>query len=114
MDWDSTPIESPKKIIAAYAQEYFPSAQLDLYEDRNRSGYMFVLREGLQQIRPRLLSGEYSILIVKDFSCFSRQNNSVLAEPETSRDAGVHIISIGDGIYYPIKDGWILIQFKFN
>ena len=113
LDRDNTSIENQKKIISDYVQEYFPTAQLDLYEDRDRSGYTFAQREGYQQMRPRLLSGEYNILIVKDFSRFSRRNSLGLVELETLRDAGVRIISIGDGIDYPTKDDWMLIQFKF-
>ena len=59
------------------------------------------------------MSGECTILVVKDFSRFSRRNSLGLLELETLRDAGIRIISIGDGIDYPTKDDWMLIQFKF-
>ena len=110
---ENTSIENQKKIIRDYVSEHLPTAELVLYEDRDRSGYTFEQREDYQRMRPRLLSGEVSTLIVKDFSRFSRRNSLGLLELETLRDAGVRIISIGDGIDYPTKDDWMLIQFKF-
>lgn len=112
-DRDNTSIENQKAIISNYVTENFPVAQLQLYEDRDRSGYTFAQRESYQQMRSKLLSGEYNILVVKDFSRFSRRNSLGLLELETLRDAGVRIISIGDNIDYPTKDEWMLIQFKF-
>lgn len=64
-------------------------------------------------MRPKLLSGESTVLIVKDFSRFSRRNSLGLLELEILRDAGVRIISIGDNIDFPTRDDWMLIQFKF-
>ena len=112
-DRDNTSIENQKKIISDYVSAHFPAAQLDLYADRDRSGYTFAQREAYQQMRPRLFSGEYSILIVKDFSRFSRRNSLGLVELESLRDAGVRIISIGDGIDFPNDDDWLKIQFQF-
>lgn len=112
-DRDNTSIENQKAIISDYVATYFPQAKLTLYEDRDRSGYTFEQREGYQQMRPKLFSGESQILIIKDFSRFSRRNSLGLLELETLRDAGVRIISINDGIDYPTKDDWMLIQFKF-
>lgn len=110
---ENTSIENQKKIISDYVAEKFPTAELVFFEDRDRSGYTFDQREDYQRMRPKLLSGEVSTLIVKDFSRFSRRNSLGLLELETLRDAGVRIISIGDGIDYPTKDDWMLIQFKF-
>ena len=110
---ENTSIENQKKMIADYAAEHFPDAELHIYTDRDRSGYTFSQRESYQRMRRELLSGEASILIVKDFSRFSRRNSLGLLELETLRDAGVRIISIGDHIDYPTKDEWMLIQFKF-
>ena len=110
---ENTSIENQVKIIEDYAAEQFPTAELTIYRDRDRSGYTFEQREDYQRMRPKLLSGEASTLIVKDFSRFSRRNSLGLLELETLRDAGVRIISIGDGIDYPTKDDWMLIQFKF-
>ena len=91
----------------------FPDAILKIYEDRDRSGYTFAQRENYQKMRKLLMSGEVRILVVKDFSRFSRRNSLGLLELETLRDAGVRIISIGDSIDYPTRDDWMLIQFKF-
>lgn len=110
---DNTSIENQKSIIADYVATHFPDAELEFFVDRDRSGYTFEQREDYQRMRKGLLSGDASILIVKDFSRFSRRNSLGLLELETLRDAKVRIISIGDGIDYPTKDDWMLIQFKF-
>ncbi|MEG1846719.1 MAG: recombinase family protein, partial [Oscillospiraceae bacterium] len=55
----------------------------------------------------------YDILIVKDFSRFSRRNSKGLVELEDLRDAGLRIIAIGDNIDYPTYDDWTAIQFRF-
>lgn len=60
-----------------------------------------------------MLRSEYDILIVKDFSRFSRRNSKGLVELEDLRDAGMRIISIGDNIDYPTYDDWTAIQFRF-
>lgn len=112
-DQDNTSIENQKEIITAFVHQNFPDAQLDFFVDRDRSGYTFEQREAYRQLRPQLLAGEYNILIVKDFSRFSRRNSLGLFELETLRDAHVRIISVGDAIDYPTKDEWMLIQFKF-
>lgn len=110
---DNTSIENQKRIIRDYVKKEFPDAELKIYEDRDRSGYTFSQRENYQKMRKELISGEVRILIVKDFSRFSRRNSLGLLELETLRDAGVRIISIGDSIDYPTRDDWMLIQFKF-
>ena len=112
-DRDNTSIENQRRIIADYAAEHFPKERLEFFVDRDRSGYTFEQREGYMQLRPKLMSGEYTVLIVKDFSRFSRRNSLGLLELETLRDTGVRIISINDSIDYPTKDDWMLIQFKF-
>ena len=110
---ENTSIENQKRIIRDYVSENFPDAKLKIYEDRDRSGYTFAQRENYQEMRKELMSGDVHILVVKDFSRFSRRNSLGLLELETLRDAGVRIISIGDNIDYPTKDDWMLIQFKF-
>lgn len=110
---ENTSIENQKRIIRDYVDENFPDAELKIYEDRDRSGYTFAQRENYQVMRRELMNGEVKVLIVKDFSRFSRRNSLGLLELETLRDAGVRIISIGDNIDYPTKDDWMLIQFKF-
>ena len=110
---ENTSIENQKRIIRDYVSENFPDAKLKIYEDRDRSGYTFAQRENYQEMRKELMSGDVHILVVKDFSRFSRRNSLGLLELETLRDAGVRIISIGDNIDYPTRDDWMLIQFKF-
>lgn len=110
---ENTSIENQKSVIERYVADNFPDAELTLFVDRDRSGYTFAQREEYQKMRTELMSGAVRILIVKDFSRFSRRNSLGLLELETLRDAGVRIISIGDNIDYPTKDDWMLIQFKF-
>ena len=64
-------------------------------------------------MRRKLIRGEHQILVVKDFSRFSRRNSKGLVELEDLRDSGVRIIAIGDGIDYPTCDEWVQIQFRF-
>ncbi|MBR3588981.1 MAG: recombinase family protein [Clostridia bacterium] len=113
LDRDNTSIENQKSIIRDYVSRNFPGSSLTFYEDRDRSGYTFEQREGYQSLRPNLMRGNYDILIVKDFSRFSRRNSRGLVELEDLRDAGVRIISIGDSIDYPTYDDWTAIQFRF-
>lgn len=113
LDRDNTSIENQKAIIEEYVRTKFPRAELTFYADRDRSGYTFEQREFYQIMRRKLLSGEHRILIVKDFSRFSRRNSKGLVELEDLRDSGVRIIAIGDGIDYPTCDDWVQIQFRF-
>lgn len=113
LDRDNTSIENQKSIIVDYVAKHFPGCELTFYEDRDRSGYTFEQREGYQKMRPMLMDGSYPILVVKDFSRFSRRNSRGLVELEDLRDAGVRIISIGDSIDYPTYDDWTAIQFRF-
>ncbi len=113
MDRENTSIENQKSIIADYVSRRFPGARLDFHEDRDRSGYTFEQREGYQKLRPLLLDGTYDILIVKDFSRFSRRNSKGLVELEDLRDGGLRIIAIGDNIDFPTNDDWTAIQFRF-
>ena len=113
LDRDNTSIENQKSIIADFVARKFPGSELDFYVDRDRSGYTFEQREGYQRMRPLLLRGHYQILVVKDFSRFSRRNSRGLVELEDLRDAGLRILSIGDSIDYPTYDDWTAIQFRF-
>ena len=113
MDKDNTSIENQKAIISDYVARTFPDSALDFYADRDRSGYTFEQREDYQKLRRKLFHGEYDILIIKDFSRFSRRTSRGLVELEDLRDAGIRIISIGDGIDFPTSDEWMAIQFRF-
>ncbi len=113
LDRDNVSIENQKAIISDFVERKFPGAELIFYEDRDRSGYTFEQREGYQAMRRELLAHRLDILVVKDFSRFSRRNSRGLVELEDLRDAGVRIISIGDGIDFPNDDDWLKIQFQF-
>ena len=113
LDRDNTSIENQKAIISDFVARKFPGAELVFYEDRDRSGYTFEQREGYQAMRRELMAHRLDILVVKDFSRFSRRNSRGLVELEDLRDAGVRIISIGDGIDFPNDDDWLKIQFQF-
>lgn len=113
LDRDNTSIENQKAIIEDFVRQRFPGSRLTFFEDRDRSGYTFEQREGYQQMRRGLVNHRYDILVVKDFSRFSRRNSRGLVELEDLRDCGVRIISIGDGIDFPNDDDWLKIQFQF-
>lgn len=113
LDQKNISIENQKAIIEDFVKQKFSGSSLTFYEDRDRSGYTFEQREGYQAMRRELMSHQKDILIVKDFSRFSRRNSRGLVELEDLRDAGVRIISIGDGIDFPNDDDWLKIQFQF-
>ncbi len=113
LDQKNISIENQKSIIEDYVNRIFPNSRLTFFEDRDRSGYTFDRREGYQRMRRGLIGRKYDILIIKDFSRFSRRNSRGLVELEDLRDAGVRIISIGDGIDFPNDDDWLKIQFQF-
>ena len=113
LDRDNVSIENQKAIISDFVGRKFPGAALTFFEDRDRSGYTFEQREGYQAMRRELVAHRLDILVIKDFSRFSRRNSRGLVELEDLRDAGVRIISIGDGIDFPNDDDWLKIQFQF-
>ena len=113
MGRENVSIENQKSIVEDFVKTHFPGSALTFFEDRDRSGYTFEQREGYQEMRRGLMSHKYDILIVKDFSRFSRRNSRGLVELEDLRDAGVRIISIGDNIDFPNDDDWLKIQFQF-
>ncbi len=113
LDRDNVSIENQKAIISDFVGRKFPGAALTFFEDRDRSGYTFEQREGYQAMRRELMAHRLDILVVKDFSRFSRRNSRGLVELEDLRDAGARIISIGDGIDFPNDDDWLKIQFQF-
>ena len=113
LDRDNVSIENQKAIIRDFVNRRFPGSSLTFYEDRDRSGYTFEQREGYQAMRKGLIRHQYDILVVKDFSRFSRRNSRGLVELEDLRDAGVRIISVGDNIDFPNDDDWLKIQFQF-
>ncbi len=113
LDRDNVSIENQKAIIRDFVGHKYPGAELVFFEDRDRSGYTFEQREGYQAMRRELVAHRLDILVIKDFSRFSRRNSRGLVELEDLRDAGARIISIGDGIDFPNDDDWLKIQFQF-
>ena len=113
LDRDNISIENQKSIIEEYVKSRFPGSTLTFFEDRDRSGYTFEQREGYQRMRRGLMSHQYDMLIVKDFSRFSRRNSRGLVELEELRDNSVRIISIGENVDFPNDDEWLKIQFQF-
>ncbi len=113
LERDNISIENQKAIIGEYVRTRFPGSTLTFFEDRDRSGYTFEQREGYQQMRKGLMGHRYDMLIVKDFSRFSRRNSRGLVELEDLRDNKIRIISIGENVDYPNDDDWLKIQFQF-
>ncbi|MGN0654207.1 MAG: stage V sporulation T C-terminal domain-containing protein [Oscillospiraceae bacterium] len=112
----NTSIENQLRIINTFINQHFPNCTVREYIDRDRSGYTFEERENYMTMRENLLSGKSKILIVKDFSRFSRRTSLGLNELEKMRDKDIRIISVMDGIDYPTNDEWtnIAIRFLFN
>ena len=110
---DNTSIENQKAIIDDYCKTHFPTSVVDYYEDRDRSGYTFEQRPGYMSLRPKLMKGNYNILIIKDLSRFSRRTGRGLAEFEDIVETGVRIIAIGDDVDYPTRDDWMKIKLYF-
>ncbi len=113
LDKDNTSIENQKAIIGEYCRLHFPTANVDYYEDRDRSGYTFEQRPGYMQLRPMLFDHAYDIFIIKDLSRFSRRTGKGLAEFEDIIETGIRIIAIGDGVDYPASDDWMKIKLYF-
>ena len=83
LDRDNVSIENQKAIIQDFVKQRFPDSTLTFYEDRDRSGYTFEQREGYQAMRKGLITHKYDILVVKDFSRFSRRNSRGLVNWRT-------------------------------
>lgn len=116
LDKDNTSIENQKTIIGDYCRLHFPTSTVDYYEDRDRSGYTFEQRPDYwQRLRPKLMRGEYDILIVKDLSRFSRRTGKGLAEFEDLAEKDIRIIAIGDDVdyYQDHIDDWMKIKLYF-
>jgi len=116
LDKDNTSIENQKAIIDDYCRLHFPTSTVDYYEDRDHSGYTFEQRPDYWlRLRPKLLRGEYDILIVKDLSRFSRRTGKGLAEFEDLSEHDIRIIAIGDGVdyYQDHTDDWMKIKLYF-
>ena len=116
LDRDNTSIENQKAIIGDYCKLHFPTSTVDYYEDRDKSGYSFEQRPSYYyDLRPKLMRGDYDILIVKDLSRFSRRTGKGLAEFEDLVENDLRIIAIGDGVDYEQDhtDDWMKVKLYF-
>lgn len=116
LDKDNTSIENQKAIIGDYCKLHFPLSTVDYYEDRDKSGYSFDQRPSYYyDLRPKLMQGDYDILILKDLSRFSRRTGKGLAEFEDIVEHDIRIIAIGDGVDYDQDhtDDWMKIKLYF-
>lgn len=75
LDRDNTSIENQKAIITEFVKTKFPDSELTFFEDRDKSGYTFEQRTGYQIMRRQMMAHQIDILVVKDFSRFSRRNS---------------------------------------
>ena len=110
---ENTSIENQKSLIEKYVRESFPQSSVEHFSDRDRSGYTFGQREEYQRMRKQLSNGKFDILIINDFSRFSRRNGAGLVELEELRDMGIRIVAISNGVDYPTNDDWLKIQIHF-
>ena len=110
---ENTSVENQLKIIHNFIRTTFPNCMIKEYIDRDRSGYTFEQRESYQEMRKALMNGKSKIMIVKDFSRFSRRTSLGLWELEQMRDVGVRIISVMDGVDFPTHDDWLNISVRF-
>lgn len=110
---ENTSIENQLKLLHDHIRTHFPKCTYREYIDRDRSGYTFEQRENYMEMRRRLLNGKSRILIIKDFSRFSRRTSKGLAELEDYRDNDVRIISVMDSIDFPADDKWEIIAMRF-
>lgn len=116
LDKDNTSIENQKAIIGDFCKLHFPTSSVDYYEDRDKSGYSFEQRPSYYyDLRPKLMRGDYDILIVKDLSRFSRRTGKGLAEFEDLVEHELRIIAIGDGVdyYQGYTDDWMKVKLYF-
>ena len=114
LDRDNVSIENQKAIIRDFVEAQIPRRGAACFS-RTATGRATPLSSA-RAIRPCGGSSWRTgcdILVIKDFSRFSRRNSRGLVELEDLRDAGVRIISIGDGIDFPNDDDWLKIQFQF-
>ncbi len=109
----NTSIENQLRIINTFVKQHFPNCTVKEYVDRDRSGYTFEERENYMTMKKNLLSGKSKIIIVKNFSRFSRRTSLGLWELEQMRDKGIRIISIMDSVDYPTDNNWQLIAMHF-
>lgn len=95
---NSSSIEHQKAIINDFIKTNYPDSTVTFYEDTEHSGTIVKNRPNYQAMRPLLIDGTYNMLIVKNLSRFSRHVSNAIAELDSLRDLGVHVILIDDTI----------------
>ena len=113
LDRENFSIDDQKRTIGEFVKKKFPGSILTYFEDQVCSGNTFEGCESYPGMRRGLLNHTYDVLVVKNFSCFSRCNSLGMVELEDLRDAGVRIISIDDEIDFPRDDEWLIVQLRF-
>ncbi len=107
-DNNNPSIENQKEKIKDYVDNFFAEANLDFYEDRDKSGYTFDHRDGYQKMRSLLADGTYDVLIIENLSRISRCTSSVVNELDQLTKSGVRVISIDDNFEYTNNNEKIL------
>ena len=62
------------------------------------------------EMKRELECGRYDTVVFQSFFAFSRPDRRWLMAMERLRDRFIRIISVEDGIDYPIADDWLTIQ----
>lgn len=108
---ENSSIEAQKQIIKDYTAKNFPNQEVTFYTDRSVSGFSFAKRNQYNAMRAQLRKGD--ILLVKDYSRFSRNDIEATQEMQALSDAGIELISISDGIIDTSSyNGWLLMKLK--
>ena len=99
---ENVSIETQKKRIVDFIAREYPDVefnpQADIFVDRDRSGYTFEQRSGYQQLKAKLLEGQYNVLVVKDLTRLCRRVSLGAMEIETLLAHGIRIIGCDDGV----------------
>lgn len=110
---DMVSVEEQKASIRDYVEKHFPEAELTVFEDRDSCENRFEKREGYAEMKRGLDCGRYDTVVFQSFFAFSRPDRRWLMVMEKLRDSFIRIISVDDGIDYPIADDWLTIQVWF-
>jgi len=104
-------IESQEQIIRDYTAKQYPGQKVNFFSDRSVSGFSFDKREQYNLMRSLLVKGD--VLLVKDYSRFSRNDIEASQEMQHLKDSGIILISISDGIIDDSSfNGWLLMKLK--
>lgn len=110
---DMVSVEEQKASIRDYVEKHFPGANLIMFEDHDSDETRLEKLEGYMEMKRELVCGRYDTVVVQSFFAFSRPDRRWLMAMEKLRDSFIRIISVEDGIDYPIADDWLTIQVWF-